>query len=121
MTKNEDGTEAVEQIHLGLGFHEVDRELVVSKLRALNRHLDRWRDGSVDIHLSIQDRDSEEQRLTLEIRLPRRPSLVVHVSDAKIDRALVEARRLMIREVEEVQAATVSPAKRVRPTDGTRN
>jgi hypothetical protein len=112
MTKNEDGTGMVEQIHLGPGFHEADRELVVSELGALDRHLDRWRTGSVDIHLSIQDRGSEEQRITLEIRLPHRPSLVVHVSDPNIERALVEARRLMIREVEEVRPGISSRAKR---------
>lgn len=105
VTKHAEDTWTAERIHLGLGFHQVDRELVVSTLAALNRHLDRWRPESVDVHVSVKGRDGQEQCVTLEIRLPRRPPLVVHVGDPNIDRALVEARKRMIRELEEVRSA----------------
>ena len=111
MTSHDQGVSTIERIHLGLGFHQVDREVVVSTLAALNRHLDHWRPESVDVHVSVKDRESQEQCVTLEVRLPRRPPLVVHVADPSIDHALVEARRLMTREIEEVRSRILSPAK----------
>ena len=108
MMRNSEGMGVVEQIHLGFGFHEDERELVVTALGALDRHLERWRAQSIDLHLSVKDRGHSGQCVTLEARLPRRPSLIVHVSDLNIERALVEARRLMVREIDELHGAMAS-------------
>jgi hypothetical protein len=42
-----------------------------------------------------------QQRVMLEVRLPRWPPLIAHYSGTNLDHALVEVRKLMIREIEE--------------------
>ncbi|HVB01635.1 MAG TPA: hypothetical protein VNE42_10300 [Acidimicrobiales bacterium] len=90
-----------QRLRLGPGFQDADRERVFSALTALDRHLARWNPEQVDIRLSVKHRESLEQRVTLEIWLPHWPSLFVHFNDPDLDRALVEARKLMIREIED--------------------
>ena len=114
---NDERMEMVEQIHLGPGFHEADRAAVVSALAALGRHLEHWRAESVDVHLSVKDRERNEQRVTLEVRLPRQHSLVVHVSDSSLEHTLVEARKQMIRQIEEVRGDIAAPTKNTHRDD----
>lgn len=99
MTDSDQGMKPVERLRLGTGFHETDRGWIVAELAALGRHLDHWVPGSVDIRIAVKGRDSQEQRITLEIWLPHRPPSVVHVSDPNLDHALIEARRRMVREL----------------------
>jgi hypothetical protein len=86
---------------MGPGLHDADRERVSNALTALNRHLTHWKPEQVDIRLSVKHRESLEQSVALEVWLPRLPSLVAHVNEPDLDRALVEARKIMIREIEE--------------------
>ena len=109
MSRPDKDAAIVEQrLRLGFGFHEADRQRVLTALEGLNRHLEPWSTEQVDIHLAVQARDRREQTVTLEIWLPRLSPLVVHFSDANLGRALVEARKMMIREIEDKHSLSES-------------
>ncbi|HWD25411.1 MAG TPA: hypothetical protein VG368_08080 [Acidimicrobiales bacterium] len=98
---NQDLDVLEQRLHLGAGFHSGDRPKVLEELAALSRHLVHWRPEKIDIALSVKHRETFQQRVMLEVRLPRWPILIAHYSDTNLDHALVEVRKLMIREIEE--------------------
>ena len=89
-----------ERLRLGPGLLESDRAEIVSALSALNRHLGHWRSDQIDLRLSVRDRNFSDQQVALEIWLPGRHSLLAHASDADMNKALVEVRKVAIREIE---------------------
>ncbi|HEY5271822.1 MAG TPA: hypothetical protein VIJ34_01160 [Acidimicrobiales bacterium] len=89
------------RLRLGPGLAEKDREEVVVALSALGRHLEHWKPDQVDLRVSVRDRGFGDQRVSLEVWLPGRHSLLAHAADADLNRALVEVRKVAIRELED--------------------
>jgi ribosome-associated translation inhibitor RaiA len=56
----------VDQIRLGTGFSEAERDGLIEIFRKLDRRLKRWPADQVDMELSIKERDSSSQSVTLE-------------------------------------------------------
>jgi hypothetical protein len=99
---NDENEGTVEQrLRLGPGLAESDRQQVLEVLTPLNRHLKHWKPEQVDLRLSVKDRDYLDQRVTLEIWLPRRHTVLAHGSDRDLEKALVEVRKVAIREIED--------------------
>lgn len=88
------------RLRLGPGLLESDRAEVVAALSSLNRHLAHWRPDQIDLRLSVRDRNFSDQKVTLEIWLPGRHSLLASAGAADLNKALVEARKIAIREIE---------------------
>src|SRR5665213_3075334 len=102
MSDTEQNLGTIEQrLRLGPGLTDNDRQQVLDVLSSLNRHLEHWKPEQVDLRLSVRDRDYLDQRVTLEVWLPGRHTLLAHASDRDLDRALVEVRKIAIREIEE--------------------
>ena len=93
-----------ERLRLGAGFGAEDRGHVLDILSALNRHLAHWRPEQVDLELSVKNRGGPEQKVTLEAWLPRWPSVVATKTDRELDRALIDVRADMIRQIEDGKA-----------------
>jgi hypothetical protein len=89
------------RLRLGPGLAEKDRDDVLSALIALNRHLEHWKPEQIDIRISVRDRGFSDQRVSLEIWLPGRHSLLAHATDPDLGHALVEVRKVAIREIED--------------------
>jgi hypothetical protein len=89
------------RLRLGPGLAEKDRSEVVSALSSLNRHLEHWKTEQVDLRVSVRERGETDQRVCLEVWLPGRHSVLAHVSDNDLTRALVELRKVAIREIED--------------------
>ena len=68
-------------------------------------HLGRWDPRDVDIDVSLQDRGGNEQRVTLRTTLPGLPPLVAVAENPDITRALGEAKRELIRQLEHQKSA----------------
>ena len=98
---NQDLDVLEQRLRLGAGFHSDDRPRVLEELAALSRHLVHWKPERVDISLSVKHRETLQQCVMLEVRLPRWPPLIAHYSGTNLDHALIEVRKLMIREIEE--------------------
>jgi ribosome-associated translation inhibitor RaiA len=92
-------------IHLGAGFKEQERPQVLETLAALGVHLKRWNPDEVDVEVSVQDRGGKEQRVTLRTTLPGLPPLVAVADDRDLTRALGEAKRELIRQIDHHKSA----------------
>ena len=92
-------------IHVGAGFVAKERPHVLDALATLEPHLGRWDPNDVDVEVSLQDRGGKEQRITLRTTLPGRPPLVAVADNPDLTRALCEARRQLIRQLEHQKSA----------------
>ena len=59
----------------------------------------------MDIDVSLQDRGGREQRITLRTSLPGRPQLVAVADNPDLTRALCDAKRELIRQLEHQKSA----------------
>lgn len=89
------------QLRLGPGFHKSDLERVIGALESLDRHLAHWRPQTVDLRISVKGRETLDQRVTLEVWLPGWNALLANSNDRDLDCALIEVRKVMVREIEE--------------------
>jgi ribosome-associated translation inhibitor RaiA len=94
-------TALAEELRLGAGFTAEDRPWVVDALAALAPHLARWDPAEVALEASVKHRDGKEQQVSLRADLPGYPPLVASAVDRDLDRALAEAKRELIRQVED--------------------
>jgi ribosome-associated translation inhibitor RaiA len=85
---------------VGAGFKERERPYLLEALAALGPHLARWNPDDVDLEVSVHDRGGKEQRVTLRAILPGFPALVAVAADRDLTRALGEAKRELIRQIE---------------------
>jgi ribosome-associated translation inhibitor RaiA len=92
-------------IHVGAGFVAKERSHVVEALSTLEPHLARWDPNDVNVEVSLQDRGGKEQRITLRTTLPGRPALVAVAENPDLTRALGEAKRELIRQLEHQKSA----------------
>ena len=92
-------------IRVGAGFVAKERRLVLDSLSTLEPHLGRWDPRDVDVDVSLQDRGGNEQRITLRTTLPGLPLLVAVAENPDIGRALGEAKRELIRQLEHQKSA----------------
>ena len=63
----------------------------------------------------MKNRGGAEQKVTLEARLPRWPSLVATSTDRELDRALAEVRKELIRQIEDKKAKRDPRKTRAKP------
>ena len=101
-------------IHVGAGFVAKERQHVVETLSTLGPHLGKWDPSDVDLEVSLQDRGGREQRVTLRTILPGHQPLVAVAENPDINRALSEAKRELIRQLEQ-QKSTDEPMNNRRP------
>jgi ribosome-associated translation inhibitor RaiA len=92
-------------IHVGAGFVAKERTHVVEALLTLEPHLGRWDPNDVNVEVSLQDRGGKEQRITLRTTLPGRSPLVAVAENPDLTRALGEAKRELIRQLEHQKSA----------------
>ena len=90
-----------EVLHFGAGFKDGERPWVREALSALVPHVARWDPNDVNVEISVKDRDGKEQHVTLRADLPGYSPLVAVAADRNLDRALAEAKRELIRQVED--------------------
>jgi ribosome-associated translation inhibitor RaiA len=87
-------------IQVGAGFVAKERRHVLEALSTLGPHLGRFDPRDVDVDVSLQDRGGNEQRVTLRTSLPGLPTLVAVADNPDINRALNDAKRELIRQLE---------------------
>jgi ribosome-associated translation inhibitor RaiA len=92
-------------IHVGAGFAAKERPHVVEALSTLASHLGRWDARDVDVEVTLQDRGGKEQRVTLRTTLPGLPQLIAVADNPDITRALNDAKRELIRQLEHQKSA----------------
>lgn len=88
---------------LGAGFKEQEREQILEELSALGPHLARWEPSDVQVDVSVHERGGKEQRVTLRASLPGCPPLVAVGSNPDLMRAMAEAKRDLITQLDRLK------------------
>jgi ribosome-associated translation inhibitor RaiA len=91
-------------LRLGAGFADEDRRWVLDALESLVPHLARWDSAEVDVEISVKDRDGKEQQVTLQADLPGYPPVVAKAANRHLDRAIGEAKRELVRQIEDAKS-----------------
>ena len=66
----------------------------------LERRLQRWDPASVELELSVKERDTDSQRVALECWVPGLPKIVGTSKDPELDKAVVEVRDDVWRQID---------------------
>jgi hypothetical protein len=90
-----------EALRLSGGFSDADRRWLMAALSGLEPHLSRWDPGDITLHVAVRHRDGKEQQVTLRAELPGFPELVARSVEPNLDRALAEAERRLIEQIED--------------------
>jgi ribosome-associated translation inhibitor RaiA len=102
VTQPETRTAVLDQIlHVSGGFSEAERQRLLHALAELTPHLSRWDPADMQLDVSVKQRDSKEQKVSIRASLPGYPTLVATAVDHDLDRALADARRDLIRQIED--------------------
>jgi ribosome-associated translation inhibitor RaiA len=88
-------------LRLSGGFSNADRSWLLEALSGLEPHLPRRNPDSMIVNVSVKHRDGKEQQVTLRAELPGLPPLVARSADRDLARALAEAKRELVHQVED--------------------
>lgn len=86
-------------LRLGHGFRADERDHVVSLLHRLDHRLRTFGADRVDLEITVKSRDDSGQRTALEAKLGRLRRMVATSEHEDVDRAIVEVREELIRQV----------------------
>lgn len=88
------------QLNLGKGFTDAERDRVVDRLSQLNRHLKRFPADDTWLELTVKDRDTTSQVVTLSAELPRLGRLQASSKEDDLMAALADVRQDLIRQID---------------------
>lgn len=92
---------SVDQMRIEFGFEESEQPRILELLRKLDRQLKRFPADAVDLELTVKDRDTTAQKVTLEIWLPRLPRIVATSKEHALRDALMDVREDAWRRISE--------------------
>lgn len=90
------GEGSVQKLALGQGFTDAERPRVLDRLEKLNRHLRRFPAENTWLELSVKDRDTPAQVVTLSAELPGLGKLVTTSKENDMRAALADVRDDMV-------------------------
>ena len=109
---NDRQSASVEQLRLGTGFAEHERDKIVELFRRLDRRLERFAADDVEMELSVKERDTPSQSVTLECWIAKKDRLVATSTEDDIRLALTEVRDDLWRQVDKAVNKRLSQVKR---------
>lgn len=92
---------SLDQLRLGDGFSDADRPRVEDRLEKLNRRLRKFPADGTHLHLTVKERDTTSQKLTLECGLPHFPVIVATSDEGDLNAALMEVREELWRQIDD--------------------
>ncbi|MGH8983520.1 MAG: HPF/RaiA family ribosome-associated protein [Acidimicrobiia bacterium] len=93
-------------LRLGGGLEPAERDHVMACWGSLDARLRSFPAGTVELQLTVKERDTPSQRTTLEAWIAGQPRLVATSSRTTLDQALVEVRDDMIRQLTDAKTRT---------------
>ncbi|MEX0847353.1 MAG: hypothetical protein WD023_06195 [Ilumatobacteraceae bacterium] len=92
-----------EALRFGGGLAPEERAHILEIFSALDARLRSFRPGSVELQLTVKERDTASQRTTLEAWIARRSRLVATSNHTDAHQAFVEVREDLIRQISDVK------------------
>ncbi len=103
----DDGVATVEgSLRLGSGFGQNERAPIVAGWSSLDARLRSFRAGTVEMELSVKQRDEAGQRTVLEAWIAGQSRVVATSSEPDLSQALVEVRDDLIRQLTDAKNRT---------------
>jgi ribosome-associated translation inhibitor RaiA len=93
------GHGSLAKLALGKGFAESERARITERLSKLNKHLKRFPADDTWLEISVKDRDTTSQALTLSAELPGLGKVVVGSREGDLRDALADVREDMITQI----------------------
>lgn len=97
----EDERASLALLRLSGEFETSDRERIVERLSKLDRRLQKFPADGTDLHLTVKDRDSGGQKVTLEAWLPKFGHFAATSTEADLRDALMDVRDDMWRQIDD--------------------
>ena len=89
----------LDQLVLGSGFDESERERIIERLSKLNRRLKRFPADATHLELQVKERDNSGQALTFIAQLPGFSQFVATSRESNLRDALMDVREDMWRQI----------------------
>lgn len=89
------------RMRLGTGFTDDERDRIVARLDKLNRRLKRFPADGTDLELSVKDRETNEQKVTLECSVPGFRRFVATSRESDLQAALADVREDLWRQLDD--------------------
>jgi hypothetical protein len=102
---------SVDLLRLGKGFADDERGPIVERLRKLDRRLKRFPADGTELELSIKDRDTTSQSVTLECWLPNFPRVVATSNLPDLRDALMDIREDLWRQIDDAVTRRTDAAR----------
>lgn len=104
MSTERDNPASVDQLRLGSGFQADEHDRIADVLRKLDQRLQRYDAGAVELEISVKDRETTKQKVTLELWIAkhRTEPLVATSTETDLRDALNEVREDMWRQLDEM-------------------
>lgn len=90
---------SVAQLRLGAGFSDSEQERIRGLLGKLDRRLSNFPADVVELEISVKDRDTTSQKVTLEAWLPKFPHLAATSKEPDLHDALMDVREDLLRQM----------------------
>lgn len=95
-----------EALRLGGGLREDERPGIVDQFASLDKRLRSYPSGTVELELTMKERDTPSQRTTLEAWIHGWPRLVATSTHTTFDQAVGEVRDDLIRQITDTKGRT---------------
>ncbi len=93
-------------LRLGVGWRAAERDALVDRLGTLDARLRSFPEGSVELELSVKERDTHSQKTTLEAWVAGTERVVATSSNSSVDEAVTEVRDHVIRQLTDAKNKT---------------
>jgi len=106
MTSQNDLATVDGSLRLGDGLETSERDSIVTQFARLDVRLRSFRAGTVDLFLTIKERDTPSQRTTLEAKIAGHRRIVATSNEAVLAQALNEVRDDLVRQITDSRSQT---------------
>lgn len=101
MSASTDTAASVDQVRIVSEFRTEEHERIRETLSQLNRPLSRFEADTVELELSVKERDSSSPYTVLECWIAGWPKIVATSREADLTRAVTEVRKDLKRQIDE--------------------
>jgi ribosome-associated translation inhibitor RaiA len=106
MSLSDDASIVDQCLHIAGGVEPAERAALIDHWSSLDHRLRSFGPNSVEMQLSVKERDTPSQRATLEARIAGFPTLVATSTRTDFDAAMMEVRDDMIRQISDTKQRT---------------
>jgi ribosome-associated translation inhibitor RaiA len=106
MSEQDDPATVESSLRLGNGFETNERDGIVAGWSRLTSRLGSFSNGTVELEISVKERATPSQRTVLEAWIAGQDRLVATSEEADLDRALIEVRDDLVRQLTDAKNRT---------------